>query len=81
MPLVDVLQLECPDVDPFTCKRALEAHNYNIAEAKEHLQMEQLMAMGIPNTTLQDCRRALEHCHHSVDRAAGWLLDSKAGIK
>ena len=81
MPLVDVLQLECPDVDPFTCKRVLEAHNYNIAEAKEHLQIEQLMSMGIPNTTMHDCRRALEHCQHSVDRAAGWLLDNIAGIK
>lgn len=77
MPLVDVLQLEFPDVDPFTCKRFLEAHNYNMCEAKEHLKMEQLMSMGIPNTTIQDCKRALEHCQHSVDRAASWLLDNK----
>ena len=75
MPLVDVLLLEFPGVSASTCKRILETHKYSLTEAKEYLQVEQLMSMGISNVTEQDCRRALEHCQYSVDRAAGWLLD------
>lgn len=78
MPLVDVLLLEFPDMDPHTCKKILETHKYSLSEAKDYLKVEQLLAMGISNITVQDCRRALEHCQYSVDRAAGWLLDRSA---
>ena len=69
------LTAEFPDAEPELCRRALESHGYDIAKAREEIQVQILLGMNVPNTNADDCRRALKHCQNKIDRAACWLVE------
>lgn len=69
------LVAEFPDAEPGLCQKALESHGYDVAKAREEIQVQILLGMRIPNTNADDCRRALNHCQYKIDRAAIWLVE------
>lgn len=69
------LAAEFPDAEPELCRKALESHGYDIAKAREEIQVQILLGMNVPNTNADDCRRALKHCQNKIDRAACWLVE------
>lgn len=62
------------------CKFALVQEQYVVEQAKEYIRVQLLLDMMLPNISEDDCRRALTHCQHKVDRAAGWLLQMSEQI-
>lgn len=62
------------------CRYALMQEGYVVEKAKENIRVQLLLDMLLPNISEEDCRRALTHCQHKVDRAAGWLLQMSEQI-
>ena len=62
------------------CKYALMQEGYEVERAKESIRVQLLLDIKFPNISENDCRRALAHCQHKVDRAAGWLLQMNAKV-
>lgn len=75
------LAAEFPDAEPELCRRALESNGYDIAKAREEIQVQILLGMNVPNTNADDCRRALKHCQYKIDRAACWLVERSTDLE
>ena len=75
-----ILLAEFPDISPELCRQALECARYDLQKAREEVQIQLLLQMGMTFVTAEDCRRALSHCQWKVDRAALWLLEQSVEI-
>ena len=75
-----ILLAEFPDISQEMCKQALECARFNLQRAREEVQIQLLLQMGVTFMTADDCRRALSHCQWKLDRAASWLLEQSTDI-
>lgn len=56
------------------CHAALQQHNWNIAQAVNHLKVEQLFRLGLRSKG--ECEELLQRCHWDLEQASTVMLDT-----